>query len=143
MTIGPAAPSYVTTTHGNPAFAAYAAVAAPALPEELDAMTCAPSFTAIETDADASRSLNDQVGLRLSSLIRSRPRPSFGTGNKGVPPSPSVIASAASTGSQASKRHIDAFVAGDEGRGHGTVTSYATVRFAATPAPAQTGQPRA
>jgi hypothetical protein len=85
----------VNTTQGKPALAAKAAAAAPALPEELETMTFAPKRRAMVTAPEPSRSLNDHVGLRDSSLIQISPRPSDGAGRSGVLPSPSVTASAA------------------------------------------------
>src|SRR5262249_31940347 len=79
----------------------------PALPDELDAMSLAPTTFAMVTADEASRSLNDQVGLRDSSLIHTSPRPSPGTATSGVSPSPSVTASAAAAGRNASHRHSD------------------------------------
>src|SRR5262245_43417502 len=58
----------VNMTHGNPARAAYAAVAAPALPEDDPVITRMPIERAAEMADDASRSLNDQVGLTVSFL---------------------------------------------------------------------------
>ena len=74
--IGPAAALKVKTTHGIRALAAYAATAAPALPEELEASIPAPCLRAADTARHASRSLNDPVGLRDSSLTSSCPMPS-------------------------------------------------------------------
>jgi hypothetical protein len=55
-------------TQGIPAFAAYAAAAAPAFPELLETIVFAPSLRADEMATQASRSLNDHVGLRVSSF---------------------------------------------------------------------------
>ncbi len=66
--MGPAAPVNVKTTHGRPARAAYAATAAPALPDDDEAMTRAPRRRALEIATVARRSLNDHVGLRDSSF---------------------------------------------------------------------------
>src|SRR5215207_6070862 len=99
--------------HGMPALAAYAAAAAPALPDELDAISLAPSCFAMVTAEEASRSLNDQVGLRDSSFTQTSPSPSAGTGSSGVSPSPSETASPAAAGRNASQRHSDrGFVGG-------------------------------
>ena len=118
-------------------------MAAPALPEELDAITRAPSFFAMVSAELASRSLNDQVGLRLSSLSHRSPRPMRGSGTKGVMPSPSVTASSAVAGRSLSKRHIERGLA-FAGAGFGRFrTSVLTVRLDATPAAAQASQPRA
>src|SRR5215216_2535731 len=93
--------------HGRLALAAYAAAAAPALPDELEAMTLAPKRLAMLSAPEASRSLNDQVGLRDSSLIQTSPRPRLGASSNGVSPSPRLTASAAVAGRKASHRHID------------------------------------
>ena len=95
------------TTHGRPALAAKAAAEAPALPEELETTTLAPKRLAIVTAPEPSRSLNDQVGLRDSSLIQTSPRPSDGAGRSGVLPSPRVTASAAEAWRKPSQRHIE------------------------------------
>jgi hypothetical protein len=58
----------VKTTAGRPALAAWAAVAAPWLPVEESSTTRAPPSCARVTPTAASRSLNDQVALRVSSL---------------------------------------------------------------------------
>src|SRR5919201_401662 len=71
VTRGPTAPLVVNTMQGNPALAAYAAAAAPALPVELETIALAPILFATETAMQARRSLNDQVGLRVSSLAQS------------------------------------------------------------------------
>ncbi len=65
----------VKTTAGRPAFAAWAAVAAPWLPVEESSTTGAPTPRACATATAASRSLKDQVGLRVSSLAYSRATP--------------------------------------------------------------------
>ncbi len=53
---------------GSPAFAAYAASDAPALPDDAVATSGAPMRRAWDTAMQEKRSLCDQVGLRLSSL---------------------------------------------------------------------------
>src|SRR5262245_488441 len=58
----------VNITHGKPARAEYAAVAAPALPDDDPVMTRMSIERAIEIAAEASRSLNDQVGFTVSFL---------------------------------------------------------------------------
>src|SRR5471030_849120 len=90
-----------------PALAANAAADAPALPDELEAMTLAPKRLAMVSAPEPSRSLNDQVGLRDSSLIQTSPRPSDGAGSSGVLPSPRVTASAAVAWRKPSQRHIE------------------------------------
>src|SRR5471030_395829 len=90
-----------------PALAANAAAAAPALPDELEAITLAPNRLAMVSAPEPNRSLNDQVGLRDSSLIQTSPSPNAGAGSNGVLPSPSVTASARDACRKASQRHIE------------------------------------
>jgi hypothetical protein len=78
------------------------------LPDELEAITFAPKRRAMVSAAEASLSLNDQVGLRDSSLIQTSPRPSAGASSRGVLPSPRLTASAAAAGRNDSQRHIEA-----------------------------------
>src|SRR6478735_9105623 len=106
-TSGPAEVVTVKTTHGRPALAAKAAAEAPALPEELETTTLAPKRLAMVTAPEPSRSLNDQVGLRDSSLIQTSPSPSDGAASSGVLPSPNVTASAAEACRKPSQRHIE------------------------------------
>src|SRR5579859_2330074 len=93
----------VNITHGSPARAEYAAVAAPAFPDDEPVMTRIPIDRAVETAADARRSLNDHVGFTVSFLTYSSRNPSrwasLGTATSGVMPSPRLTASAGSTGS--------------------------------------------
>src|SRR3954466_11360006 len=97
----------VKTTQGMAASPAWAAADAPALPEELEAMTLAPKRLAMVSAPEPSRSLNDQVGLRDSSLIQTSPSPSDGAGSKGVLPSPKVTASSAEACRKRCHRHIE------------------------------------
>src|SRR5687767_2575769 len=59
----------IAMTHPNPAFAAYAAAAPPALPAVGKASVFAPSALATVTAADNPRALNDAVGFSPSSFI--------------------------------------------------------------------------
>src|SRR5579884_4480815 len=61
----------VRTRQGRPARAAYAAAAAPALPDEETAIPARPLARAQATATEASRSLNDQVGFWASFLAMS------------------------------------------------------------------------
>ena len=70
-------------------------------------MTLAPKRLAMLSAPEASRSLNDQVGLRDLSLIQTSPRPRLGASSSGVSPSPRLTASPAAAGRKASHRHID------------------------------------
>jgi hypothetical protein len=58
-----------TTAAGNPAYAAYAAIATAALPVLAQAIPLDPSERAIPTDTAASRSLKEPVGLIASFFI--------------------------------------------------------------------------
>ncbi len=78
----------VNTTHRSPARAAYAAAAAPALPDEAAVTVSAPAASAAATPTAIARSLCEPVGL-APSFFSQRPSTS-GRTNVGVLPSPSV-----------------------------------------------------
>src|SRR5262249_24223843 len=114
---------------------------APALPDELEQTTLAPNFLAIVTAPEPSRSLNDQVGLRDSSLIQTSPSPRDGADKSGVLPSPKLTASASLAWRKSAQRHIDPrrSRASAARRSPGR-RSYTTVRLAGVPLARQAGQ---
>jgi hypothetical protein len=102
----------VSTTQRSPAAAAYAATAAPWLPEVETITVSAPSAAALLTATEASRSFHDHVGLRDSSLRYSSPMPSslpsLRSGSRGVPPSPSDTSGRSGASGSASRHRQEA-----------------------------------
>ena len=90
------------TTEAMPARAAWAATELARLPVEAQAATLNPSWRALVRATDTTRSLNDPVGLAVSSLIHSSPRPSSAASRSartsGVKPAPSSTGAASATG---------------------------------------------
>ena len=68
----------ISTTESMPARAAWAATELARLPVEAQAATLNPSWRALVRATDTTRSLNEPVGLAVSSLIHSSPRPELG-----------------------------------------------------------------
>src|SRR5580698_6950835 len=76
--------------HGNPQFAANPASEIAAFPADAQYTSLAPDSIASAIPTAVARSFRHLVGLRVSSLIRTRARPSrsaiLGAETKGVPP---------------------------------------------------------
>ena len=89
----------ITTRHGSPARAAYAAQAAPAFPLVGMATPLTPSSAARDTPTAAPRALKVPVGVRPSSFIHSLGTPiacpSRGMASSGVMPSPRLTTQSA------------------------------------------------
>src|SRR5579872_3048274 len=66
----------MNTTDTMPARAAWAATELARLPVDAHAATLNPSWRALVSATDTTRSLNEPVGLAVSFLIHSSPRPS-------------------------------------------------------------------
>ncbi len=80
------------TTESIPARAAWAATELARLPVEAQAATLKPSWRALVRATETTRSLNEPVGLAVSSLIHSSPKPSSAASRSartsGVKPAP-------------------------------------------------------
>ena len=68
----------MNTTDTIPARAAWAATEFARLPVDAQAATLNPSWRALVSATDTTRSLNEPVGLAVSSLIHSSPEPELG-----------------------------------------------------------------
>ena len=94
----------MNTTDSMPAWAAWAATELARLPVEAQAATLKPSSWALVSATDTTRSLNEPVGLRVSFLIHSSPRPSSAARRSartsGVNPAPRLTAPSAAAGSR-------------------------------------------
>ena len=92
------------TTESMPARAAWAATELARFPVEAQAATLKPSWRALVSATETTRSLNEPVGLAVSSLIHSSPRPSSAASRSartsGVKPAPRSTGVASSTGSR-------------------------------------------
>ena len=94
----------MNTTDTMPARAAWAATELARLPVEAHAATLNPSWRALVSATDTTRSLNEPVGLAVSSLTHSSPRPSSAARRsartRGVHPVPRSMGSGSDTGSR-------------------------------------------
>ncbi len=92
------------TTETIPARAAWAATELARLPVEAQAATLNPSWRALVRATDTTRSLNEPVGLAVSFLIQSSPRPSSAARRSartsGVQPVPRSMGASSATGSR-------------------------------------------
>ena len=92
------------TTESMPARAAWAATELARLPVEAQAATLKPSWRALVRATETTRSLNEPVGLAVSSLIHSSPSPSSAARRSartsGVKPAPRSTGVSSSTGSR-------------------------------------------
>ena len=92
------------TTEAMPARAAWAATELARLPVEAQAATLKPSWRALVRATETTRSLKDPVGLAVSFLIHSSPRPSSAASRSartsGVNPAPRSTGASSSTGSR-------------------------------------------
>src|SRR6266436_3913308 len=92
-----------------PEWAAWAATELARLPVDAHAATLNPSSRALVSATDTTRSLNEFVGLRVSFLIHTSPRPSSAARRSaltnGVNPVPRSTAVSPATGSRSEYRH--------------------------------------
>ena len=104
MTLAASRSAGISTTEAIPARAAWAATELARLPVEAQAATLKPSCRALVRATDTTRSLNDPVGLAVSSFIHSSPSPSSAARRSartsGVYPAPRSTGAASSTGSR-------------------------------------------
>src|ERR1039458_10181436 len=100
----------ISTTDPMPARAAWAATELARFPVEAHAATLKPSWRALVSATDTTRSLNDPVGLAVSSLIHNSPKPSSAAHRSarpsGVNPAPRSTGLASSTGNRSPYRQI-------------------------------------
>ena len=101
----------MSTTDSIPARAAWAATELARLPVEAQAAILNPSWRALVSATDTTRSLNEPVGLAVSSLIHSSPSPSSAASRSartnGVNPAPRSTGAASATGSRSAYRQMD------------------------------------
>ena len=101
----------ISTTDSIPARAAWAATELARFPVEAQAATLNPSWRALVSATDTTRSLNDPVGLAVSSLIHNSPNPSSAASRSartsGVNPAPRSTGAASATGNRSPYRQID------------------------------------
>src|SRR5664280_1051933 len=101
----------ISTTDSMPARAAWAATELARFPVEAHAATLKPSWRALVSATDTTRSLNDPVGLAVSSLIHNSPSPSSAARRsartRGVHPAPRSTGAASVTGRRSAYRQID------------------------------------
>ena len=94
----------ISTTDSMPARAAWAATELARFPVDAQAAILKPSWRALVSATDTTRSLNDPVGLAVSSLIHSSPSPSSAASRsaltRGVNPAPRSTGLGSSTGSR-------------------------------------------
>src|SRR6266436_4662155 len=93
-----------------PEWAAWAATELARLPVDAHAATLNPSSRALVSATDTTRSLNDPVGLTVSFLIHSSPRPSSAARRSartsGVKPAPRSTGEPASVGNNGAYRQM-------------------------------------
>jgi hypothetical protein len=93
-----------------PARAAWAATELARFPVEAQAATLKPSSRALASATDTTRSLNEPVGLRVSSFSHSWPRPSSAARRSartsGVAPAPRSISPGGIDGSRSAQRQM-------------------------------------
>ncbi len=101
----------MSTTDSIPARAAWAATELARFPVDAQAAILNPSWRALVSATETTRSLNEPVGLAVSSLIHNSPSPSSAAKRsartKGVNPAPRSTGAASATGNRSAYLQID------------------------------------
>src|SRR3984957_12100327 len=107
----------IRTTESMPARAAWAATELARLPVEAQAATLKPSWRALVSATETTRSLKEPVGLAVSSLIHSSPSPSSAARRSARPsggkPAPRSTRGVAPEGGGAGRKALPADRGGD------------------------------